>query len=168
MVLLCCNILTGPLHHIFIPVVFGEGEDTSGLWAALQSVFFLSWVWSMFVTMSVKLVQLCMTSPPSCFHTAWWFVILKHFLPLSLCVSLRTSEAGCPLYNRAEGGHKDCQQGETLWISSNEGTVPVMYPIYLCAVSLQCSNQKLAPSSLMKSQQKWSLYFSQEKPVCVL
>lgn len=28
-----------------------------------------------------------MTPPPSCFHTAWWVLILKHFLPpLSLCL----------------------------------------------------------------------------------
>lgn len=49
----------------------------------------------------------------------------------SLCVSLRTGEVGCPLYNRAEGGHKDCQQGETLRISSNEGTVLMISLIHL-------------------------------------
>lgn len=46
----------------------------------------------------------------------------KQCLPLSVCLFLRTGEAGCPLYNRAEGGHKDCQQRETLRISPNEGT----------------------------------------------
>lgn len=40
----------------------------------------------------------------------------------SHCLPLRTGEARCALYNGAEGGHKDCQQRETVRISSHEGT----------------------------------------------
>lgn len=37
--------------------------------------------------MSAKLSELFMTSPPSSFHAAWWFLIFKHLLPLAVCLS---------------------------------------------------------------------------------
>lgn len=73
---------------MYISIVCGEGEDiTAGLLQNIPINLFVSWVWSMFVTMSVKLFELFMTSPPSCFHAAWWVLILSHFLVSSVCLS---------------------------------------------------------------------------------
>lgn len=52
---------------------------------------------------------------------------------------LRTCEVGCPLYNRAEGGHKDRQQREALWIGSNEGTALQIHLIYLSSCLSSCA-----------------------------
>lgn len=52
---------------------------------------------------------------------------------------LRTCEVGCPLYNRAEGGHKDRQQREALWIGSNEGTALQIQLIYLSSCLSSCA-----------------------------
>lgn len=91
---------------------------------------------------------------PSCFHTTWWFMTSKHCLYLSgyFCLFLRTGEIGCPLYNRAEGGHKDCQQRETLRISLNEGT-KLTSSVYLTA-TVEATEFRLALSDLQRWQQK--------------
>lgn len=96
------------------------------------------------------------------------------------CVPLRTGEAGRPLYNRTEGGHKDRQQGETLRICSNEGTVLIPDLVHAC-LSMCCPacghcdwwlqsswKSTLNQPAGKKKQQKWSLYFCREKPVHVL
>lgn len=51
----------------------------------------------------------------------------------------RTCEVGCPLYNRAEGGHKDRQQREALRIGPNEGTPLQIHLIYLSGCLSSCA-----------------------------
>lgn len=55
-------------------------------------------------------------------HYMMIYDIQTLFSFIFFCLFLRAGEIGCPLYNRAEGGYKDCQQRETLRISPNEGT----------------------------------------------
>lgn len=126
MVLFCYNPLKG--SPLVIPLVLGgRGGITAGLLTQIPVSLFRSWVcdnvskafWIIYDTASF-LFSHCMMSSDT----------YNIFFPLSLC--LRTGEVGYPLYNRAEGGHKDCQQREALRICSNEGAVPTMYPICLC------------------------------------
>lgn len=76
-----------------------------------------------FVTVSVKLSELLMSFPAFIPHA----IYDAQTLCSSLGPSLRPGEAGCPLYNGAEGGHKDCEQRKTLRICSDEGTALIFF-----------------------------------------
>ena len=124
----------------FCSIWKGGGEVTQGLYMPIQLGPFVSRVWSMFGTMSVKLFWIIYDIASFLFSHCMMISDAQTFSPpslslslcLSLCVSLRTCEAGRPLYHRAEGGHKDCQQRETLRISSNEGTAPIFSCLSVC------------------------------------
>lgn len=120
-----------------------------------------------------------MTSLPSCYSHRIMICDIQMLSSPPSVLLLRTCEVGCPLYNRAEGGHKDRQQREALWIGSNEGTALQIHLIYLssclssCAVHCGChyggcqAQIMLSLHSAEIAAENESLFLSRKARQCV-